>query len=126
MMRTAGMRTAAVSSRWYFKASFGTSPRECRRTRLDLRLLGARRRGLDHAAIPALALLELGDRLEEMPRAEVRPENGRDVDLRVGDLPEQIVRDAHLPAGADQEVRIRQSGRVEARGDGLLVDVLGF
>src|SRR5664280_46032 len=61
---------------------------------------------LRDAAVPALALLELGERLEEVPGPEIGPEHGRHVDLGVRDLPEQVVRDAHLAARADEEIRV--------------------
>src|SRR5712692_7481627 len=86
------------------------------------RLRGAR---LDDAAIAALALLKFQDRLEEMALAEVRPESRSDPDLGVRDLPQQEVGDAHLPARADEQIRIRQAGRSQPRPERLLVDLLG-
>ena len=112
------MRTAAVISRWNLIAT----RRLERRRRRDLAppslLLG-------DAAVPALALLELRDRLEEVAGPEVGPEDGRHVDLGVRDLPEEVVRDAHLAARPDEEVRVGQPGRVELGFDRGLVDVLG-
>src|SRR5450759_1335831 len=79
----------------------------------------------DDAAVAALPLLEIEDRLEEMALAEVGPERGRDPDLAVGDLPEEEVRDAHFAARADEKIRVGQPGRAEARSESLLVDLLG-
>ena len=42
----------------------------------------------------ALAALELGDGFFEVGLSEVGPADGREVDLGVGDLPEEIVGDA--------------------------------
>ena len=78
------------------------------------------------ASIPALALLELGERLQEVPGPEVGPQHGRHVDLGVRDLPEQVVRDAHLTARTDEQIRVGKPGRIELRFDRRLVDVLGI
>src|SRR5512134_2921997 len=45
---------------------------------------------------PTGALLEVADRLEERLAREVRPEDGREPQLGVRDLPQQEVRDALL------------------------------
>ena len=60
-----------------------------------------------------------------MALAEVGPERRGDPDLAVGDLPEKEVGDPHLPARADQEIRIGKPGRAEPGAEGLLVDLLG-
>src|SRR6266436_2281642 len=77
------------------------------------------------AAETALPALELGDRLEELPLAEVRPERVRHVDLGVGDLPQEEVTDPHLTARADQEIGIWNAGSAERRRNQLLIDGLG-
>jgi hypothetical protein len=41
------------------------------------------------------------------------------IQLGVGDLPEQEIADAHLAGGADEQVRIGQAGRVQVRGNGV-------
>src|SRR5687768_10190109 len=78
------------------------------------RLAGGRVRGELLAGAPeaALAALVGGDGLVERLRAEVRPEGLREVELGVGELPEEEVRDALLAAGADEEVGL---GRVVHR-----------
>ena len=58
--------------------------------------------------------------------AEVRPQRVGDPDLGVGDLPEQEVADAHLAAGADQQIGIGLAGGVEEAGEALLVDLVGL
>src|ERR671910_815883 len=78
---------------------------------------------LDSAAAP-IAAREGSDSSAELLGGEVRPERIRDVELGVGDLPEQEVRDPQLPAGADYEVHLRCLGRVEVGGEGSLVDLL--
>src|SRR5215510_8505222 len=73
----------------------------------------------------ALAPLEVRDRLHEVLLAELRPHRLRRVELGVGYLPEEEVRDPRLGARADQEVRVRQLRVVEVGGEGLLVEALG-
>ena len=47
------------------------------------------------------------------------------MDLGVGDLPEEVVRDAHLAGGPDEEVGVGKPGGVEVRGERVLVDRVG-
>src|SRR5688500_1434250 len=89
-----GTPTAAVSSR--LTAGWRSSLPDGR----GLGLVGG------DAAVPALAALVLEDGLEQLAAPEVRPERVGDPDLRVGDLPQQEVRDAHLAGGADQQVGV--------------------
>src|SRR5215208_162097 len=77
---------------------------------------------LDSAAAP-VAAREGSDGSAELLGGEVRPERIRDVELGVGDLPEQEVRDPQLPAGADHEVHLRCLWCVEVGGEGGLVDL---
>ena len=58
-------------------------------------------------------------------RAEVGPERVGEDELGVGRLPEHEVRDPELAGGADQQVDLGQLGRVEARRDRRLVDLVG-
>src|SRR5215203_5565805 len=55
---------------------------------------------------------------------EVGPQRFRHVELGVGYLPEQEVRDAQLAAGPDQQVDLGYVGGVEVTGERHLVDVL--
>src|SRR5216684_7598616 len=79
--------------------------------------------GLVDPAVAALARLKVDDRFEEIAAAKIGPEDFGDVDLRVGDLPEQEVRDAQLAAGADEEIGVVEVGGVEMIGEELLVDL---
>src|SRR5207344_338234 len=71
-------------------------------------------------------LLEVADRLEQELAVEVRPEDGREPQLRVRDLPQQEVRRAHLAAGADEQIRVGRVGRVETFGDRPVIDLRGL
>src|SRR5262245_29914384 len=53
-----------------------------------------------HRAEAPVAVLEVGDGVEEVLAAEVGPEHVGEVQLRVRHLPQQIVRDAGLPRRA--------------------------
>src|ERR687890_1734003 len=67
------------------------------------------------------------ERLEgqhELLGGEVGPQRIRHVELGVGYLPEQEVRDAQLAAGTDHQVDLGYVGGVEVTGEGHLVDVL--
>jgi hypothetical protein len=75
------------------------------------------------AAKAALATSIVFQRRDQFRFAEIRPKGVGDVDLGVGNLPEQEVADAQLAAGAHQQVGIRNTGRVKVIADLLLVDV---
>src|SRR6476619_2021101 len=57
---------------------------------------------------------------------EVRPELVGEDELRVGELPQQEVRDAQLAARADEQIRVGKRRRVEVRGEHVLVDLGGL
>src|SRR5712691_12094581 len=59
----------------------------------------------------------------ELATSEVRPQPVEEDELGVGKLPEQEVRDAQLARGADQQVWVRQLGRIEVGAQGVLVDL---
>src|ERR671914_175464 len=61
---------------------------------------------------------------QELLRGEVGPQRFRHVELGVGYLPEQEVRDAQLAAGPDHQVDLGYIGGVEVTGEGHLVDFL--
>ena len=69
--------------------------------------------------------LVLGDGLEELLPAEVGPQHVGEHELRIGQLPQQEVRDAVLARRADDEVGIGLVGVVQVRPDGPLVDLAG-
>src|SRR5579884_2183448 len=64
------------------------------------------------------------DRLEEMDLLEVRPVDVGEVQLRVGDLPQEEVAEPLLAPGADQEIRVGQIRRKEKPTQHLLGDIL--
>src|SRR5262245_28997114 len=77
------------------------------------------------ADVAPLALLVRENRFEQVPASEVGPERLGYVDLRVRDLPQQVVADAHFAARANQQIRIRLTRGVEEAGKTLLVELLG-
>src|SRR6185295_8686131 len=88
--------------------------------------LGAERhrRRLD-AAVAPIALLVGHHRLEQIAAAEVGPQRFGHPDLRIRDLPQQEVADAHLAARADEQIRIRLPRGVEQLPEAALVQVVG-
>src|SRR5204863_452176 len=73
---------------------------------------------------PALARLELLQRLPECLAAEVRPQLVAEDQLRVRALPQQVVGDPQLAAGPDQNVRVVHLGRVEQGAEVVLSPAL--
>ena len=73
-------------------------------------------------AEPAVPPLVFEDGFEQVAPAEIRPEHGRDDDLRVGDLPEEEIRHPHLAARPDEKVRIGHARGREVGGEGLFVE----
>src|SRR5918993_2570996 len=61
---------------------------------------------------------------QELLGGKIRPQRIRHVELCVGYLPEQEVRDAQLAAGPDHQVDLGYVGGVEVTGEGHLVDFL--
>src|SRR5712691_9929967 len=115
MSTNTGSRTSALSRRFSNAGlrAASTSPPAATAT------------ATSHSTEAARPPLELGDGAIEVDRPEVRPVGRRDPQLGVGDLPQQEVRDAHLAAGADQEIRIRHAVGVEGAADVGLRDVVG-
>src|SRR5262245_37738352 len=111
---TAGIRTAALNTRWRSMVTGRVVRREIATAPTS------------HPAETARAALILGDGPVEIDLRKVRPEDRGDPQLRVGDLPQEEIRDPHLPAGPDEEIRIRHVSRVERLGDVLLADLLGI
>src|SRR5689334_11743252 len=89
-------------------------------TRVSSTLAGGLRGGLGRdellagAAEAPLAPLVRRDRLAERLGAEIGPERLGEVELGVGELPEQEVGDALLAAGADEEVGLGRIGHRQA------------
>src|SRR5258708_28298399 len=108
--RTSGSRTTAVAMRT---------------ARLRLSSLMSRggphlRGGLAEAALAALEVVQ-GD--EEVELAEVGPQGLGPADLRVSELPEEEIGDAHVAAGASHQLQGRQARGPEPLLDGLGVDL---
>src|SRR6516162_11638709 len=70
-------------------------------------------------AVAAAALLEGPDRAQKVDLAKGRPQDVGKIELAVGALPQQEPGETDLPARADDQVRIRQTGSVEMAGDGF-------
>jgi len=74
-------------------------------------------------AVTPLALLVLGDPLDQVRPAEIRPQDRRHINLGVSQLPQQKITQPHLAAGANHQVRIRQMAGVKMPPDHLLIDL---
>src|SRR5579859_337438 len=75
-----------------------------------------------YPAVAALAFLVFEERLEQTCAVEIGPQRFRHENLRVGDLPQQKIAYAHLAAGADEQIGVRQSTRVHVPCEGLFRD----
>src|SRR5215470_2798985 len=71
------------------------------------------------AAEAAAALLKGADGPKEIDLAKGRPRDIGEIKFAVGALPQQKAGKANLAAGADDQVRVGQPGRVEMAGDGF-------
>src|SRR5438046_2522418 len=78
--------------------------------------------GRDPAESPLPPLI-LEDGLEQVAPRDVGPEDRRDVELGVGELPQQKVREPVLTGRANQQVRVAPGRGVELGPDGVFVDV---
>src|SRR3989442_59170 len=78
--------------------------------------------GRDPAESPLPPLI-LEDGLEQVAPRDVGPEDRRDVELGVGELPQQKVREPVLTGRANQQVRVAPGRGVELGTDGVFVDV---
>src|SRR5207253_4764453 len=72
------------------------------------------------AAIAPLPLLVFQQRFQQARPVEVWPERLSNENFRVGNLPQQKIAYPHLPAGTDQQVRVRQPFGVQMPGKLLL------
>src|SRR5207245_11470462 len=82
--------------------------------RREARLVTSRRRATSSAAESTAPVCVLLDRRPELLRPEVGPERVGEHVLGVRGLPEEEVRGAALAGSADDEVRVRHLGLVEA------------
>src|SRR5690348_4041139 len=76
------------------------------------------------SAEPPVPALVVEDRLEQVSSRDVGPEDRRDVQLGVGELPQQEIGEAAFSGRADQQVRVAPGRRVQLGANGILVDVL--
>src|SRR6185312_10877761 len=114
------IRMAAVVMRLRSDSLTGLELSSLRRGRGCAR--GRRQLSGGEAEAPFAAREEL-ERGRQLPLVEVRPQSIGEIELRVGDVPEEEVADPPLTAGADQEVRIRQPAELQRCGEAILVDV---
>src|SRR5688500_11132532 len=121
---TASTRNATSGSQTM--AATATSARTTPLTRRVMRASARRRcRRRGDAAVAALALLIREHGVEQVTPPEVGPQRVGDVDLGVGNLPQQVVAHAHFTARADHQVRVGLPGGVEKAREAGLVEVLG-
>src|SRR5439155_4943331 len=118
-MRTAPLRTR-VTTRTRRDSGF-----VARDSRPDGSLRAERNRRRFDAAVSAIALLVSDHGFEQVTAAEIGPQRFGDPDLRVGNLPQQEVADAHLAARPDQQVGIGLAGGVEKIAEPPLVELVG-
>ena len=78
--------------------------------------------GRGDGAVTAFAFLVVEEGFEEASAIEIGPERVGDKNFGVGDLPEEEIADAHLAAGSDQQVGIREVGGVEVAREIVLGD----
>ena len=74
---------------------------------------GERVTGLFNRSVTALTAAELFDRGEKIFFCEIRPESRRHVHFRVGELPKEEVRQAHLARSANEQIGIGIVSRVQ-------------
>src|SRR5205085_11786394 len=87
------------------------------------RASATRTRSLAAAEAP-LAAGVFGQGRPEVVHGEVRPRLVDEDELRVGELPEEEVRDPAVAPGPDQQVRVRKLGLVPRTGPRVLVDLV--
>src|SRR2546426_11415404 len=75
-------------------------------------------------AEPPLPPLVIEDRQEQVAPRDVGPEDRRDVQLGVGELPQEEIGEPAFTGRPDQQVRVAPGRRVELGANRVLVDVL--
>ena len=76
--------------------------------------------------VASLPLREMVQCSVEVPVGKVRPERVAEVQFRIGEIPEQEIRNPALAARADQQVGIRQAAERRGRRKIRLVDLRGI
>src|SRR5437867_5485353 len=74
-------------------------------------------------AEPPLPTLVVEDGLEQVAPRDVGPEDRRDVQLGIGELPQQEIGEPAFAGCPDQQVRVPPGRGVELGADGVFVDV---
>src|SRR2546425_13204126 len=77
-----------------------------------------------YPAEPPVPSLVVEDGLEQVTPRDVGPEDRRDVQLGVGELPQQEIGEPAFAGRPDQKVRVAPGRRIELGANGVLVDVL--
>src|SRR5438034_1576416 len=75
-------------------------------------------------AEPPLPALIVKDGLEQVAPRDVRPEHRRDVQLGVGELPQQEIGEPAFAGRPDQQVRVAPGRGIKLGANRVLVDVL--
>src|SRR5213079_3372815 len=70
------------------------------------------------------ALLIIGDRLQQMQAAKIRPQRIGHMDFRVGHLPEKKVRNSQLAAGSNQQIKLGQIARIKFLSDSDFIEFI--
>ena len=73
---------------------------------------------------PPLPVLEPVNAIMQIRHMEIRPQGFREHELRIRALPKQEIAQAHLAAGADHQIHVRDAGGVQLVFKGRCVDVL--
>src|SRR6056297_9323 len=102
------------------------SRRPARTSEVRMRDLSMFQRGFAETAEPARPLGEILQCTIEIGVIEVRPERVAEMQLGIGKVPRQEVRQAFFAAGPDEQVGGRLAGQRHVVGQPLFVDVLGL
>src|ERR1017187_6949185 len=78
------------------------------------------------AAKPSMSAMIFFERFKKLRLAKIRPQRRRDDQLRVRNLPQQKIADAHFAARADQQIGIGPVSRVQMLRENFFGDVLGI
>src|SRR5260370_41697901 len=65
-----------------------------------------------------VALLVIQNSVQEIGSPEIGPQRIGDIQLRIGNLPQQEIADSHITGSPDQQVGIRHASSVEPRDGG--------
>src|SRR5438874_2330132 len=70
------------------------------------------------------ALLIIGDRLQQMEATKIGPQRIGHIDFSIGHLPQKKVRDSHLAAGSNQQIKLGQIAGIEFPSDGDFIEII--